>query len=55
MSSSAWYMPAVDKVSIVIGRRRVLASWEDAAELLAELQVVFDERMLNDPDGEKDE
>lgn len=54
MSARAQYIPSNGKVALVIGNRRVLASWDDAAELLAELQVVFCERMLNDPDCEDD-
>lgn len=42
------YIPSNGKVAMQIGNRRVLASWHDAAELLAELQVVFHERNLDD-------
>lgn len=52
MTSRAMYIPSNDKVAMQIGRKRLLASWEDAAELLAELQVVFDERQLFDSEVE---
>lgn len=55
MASRAQYIPSNDKVAIVIGNRRVLASWDDAAELLAELQVVFCERQIHDPEMEVDD
>lgn len=48
MTAKAKYLRQADKVAISIGPRRILASWDDAAELLAELQVMFDERCLND-------
>lgn len=48
MSSKAMYIPSNGRVAMQIGNRRVLASWHDAAELLAELQVVFHERNLDD-------
>lgn len=55
MSARAKYLRHCDKVAIAVGPRRILASWHDAAELLAELQLVFDERCVNDngdgPDG----
>lgn len=47
MSSKAMFIPSNGKVAMRIGNRRVLASWDDAAELLAELQVVFHERNLD--------
>lgn len=52
MASRAQYIPSNDKVAMVIGNRRVLASWDDAAELLAELQVVFCERQISDPESD---
>lgn len=55
MTARAQYIPSNDKVAMVIGNRRVLASWDDAAELLAELQVVFCERQLTDPEMEIDD
>lgn len=56
MGARAQYIPTNGKVAMVIGNRRVLASFEDAAELLAELQVVFHERMLHDEEeGESNE
>lgn len=48
MSASAMYIPSNDKVAMRIGNRRILASFDDAAELLAELQTIFHERMLHD-------
>lgn len=50
MSAYARHLKGPDKVAISIGPRRILASWDDAAELLAELQVLFHEICVNDPD-----
>ena len=58
MSSRAMYIPAADKVAMRIGNRRILATFDDAAELLAELQVIFDERQLHwgeESPGDEDE
>lgn len=54
MAATARYMRKMDKVGITINRRSVLCSWHDAAELLAELQVMFDERTLADDIKEED-
>lgn len=51
VGSKAMYIPSNDKVAMIIGRRRVMASWDEAVELLAELQVIFHERQIFDPDG----
>ena len=55
MAARAQYIPSNGKVAMVIGNRRVLASFDDAAELLAELQVIFHERMIHEDKEADDE
>lgn len=53
MAARARYLRHLDKVAISTSNKRILLSWDDAAELLAELQVMFCERQL-DWDGDKE-
>lgn len=53
MSAGARYMSNLNKVAVWSGPRRMLVPMEAADEILADLQVIYHQRCVNESDIER--